>query len=215
MPPRKMPKRTFRRPKTKLNATPGLIASVARKIIGKTNLELKHVQASINTTISNTAWVDSLNQVITVGTSDAGNRIGDKYKITSLRFAGSVTYADATNILRLIVFQWFSNTAPLASYILEDVSTTESQLYGSYNRDYLRGKRFRVLYDKLHYVDQTNKPVKMFKGYISGSKIAACQMIGGSAVTGDSNVYYLAVSDSGAIAHPAFKMVYMMDYTDL
>jgi len=176
--------------------------------------EEKHGYSRFNVNATTTPVYNQLNNVISVGTADTNNRIGDKYTITKLELGFNLSYGDPTNILRIIIFQWLEDSVPTDSDIFEDTTDPQSKLLGSLCSDSIKGKVLRVLKD-IKVACNTYQPNMYWRTSISGSKMRPLQMVGGSASAGVGNIYCCYMSDSSAIAHPVLQCNWTLHYMDL
>lgn len=131
---------------------------------------------------------------------DSVTRDGNEIYISSVYIKGSITAADATNSVRMLVF-WDSqpnSTAPVDAQLF--FSPVAYPHLSTLNYDYR--KRFRVLSDEMFVVD-SNDPVSFYRRYI---KIGRKTLYVGSSstITGITKgaLYMCMVSDSGASTHP-------------
>lgn len=153
---------------------------------------------------------------IAQGVTDS-QRIGDAICINKLHLKYTVWAGDATNLIRVIVFQWKDNdsTAPTLPDILTQAGGTPGyEYYGSYVHDNL-GNKFNVLYDKLIGMNlasgapksvNKNMNMKYFKKEI--------EFVAGGG-NGFNHIYMLAISDSAASTHPSLQFSSYLTYTDI
>lgn len=147
---------------------------------------------------------------LTVGTDD-GQRLKHQISLKSLHLNVCAYPADATNILRFIVFQYFDDSFPTTANILQSTSSTNSWL-SPYNFD--NAKAFRILYDSSKMLNGVAKPGIVFNKYVKLTKARKNVEYSGTTSNGLNKVYLLVVSDSTAVSHPTFKGIATLTYTD-
>lgn len=130
------------------------------------NVELKRNRVLINTVlVAGTTVYQNCLQALTVGTSDIGNRIGDRINMKRMLLNGRCYWSGAgVDSIRCIIFIWNEDigaSAPTDSQIFDDVLSSTTRVYGALNYDsrYPKGKRFKVLYDKHFTLSTDNQSV--------------------------------------------------------
>lgn len=173
--------------------------------------EEKHSYNSLNTTASSTCTFNQISSGIVVGTGDTSNRIGDRFHLKSIKLGFNFGLADATNIVRVIMFKWKPNTTPTAAALFED-SSLLGMLLNNFRRDSIKGGALRVIGDWKITLN-TNQPNVYFhtKNYKLDWEV---QMNAGSATDGYDTLYLAYLSDSAAVSHPAMQVCWNMVYTD-
>lgn len=149
---------------------------------------------------------------ISVGTAD-GQRIKHAVTIKSLHLNMFATNADPTNVMRVIVFQYFeSPSLPALSDILQ--STTASLSWHSpYNFD--NAKSYRILYDSTKLINSVAKPQVHWNKFIKLSKARKNIEYSGTTTDGMNKIYMYVLSDSAAISHPPYYGTATLTYTDM
>lgn len=144
------------------------------------------------------------------------NRIGDKVNLKSLRMRFTIQWADTINLMRIVVFQWIPTSltlpsvadifpasnlgnffSPLLNYVWDDKS----------QRIILYDKVFRMVSNNdsgftVHKKKVSLKFAKKKVNFIAGSN------------DGYNHLFILAISDSGAAAHPNLQLVRRVTYKD-
>lgn len=188
------------------------IKRVAKQTMQKAT-EWKFTYGTGNYNTSTTLSIYQLNSLITVGTADFNNRIGDKYHIKAGQIGFNVSNADPTNILRMVVFQWNDIDVPVPSSLFED-SSTIGMLLGSFNGDSLRSKGLHIILDK-HLALNTYNPNYTVRVKLNMKGCKPCCMNGGSATVGNGNIYIAFLSDSSLTAHPIIQYAFKFNYIDI
>jgi len=190
------------------------IATKVAKNVFKKEVEEKHSYAGFNTGVSNSHYSNQITSLITVGTGDTSNRIGDRYRLTRMQLGFNMAVGDSTNVIRCILLQWMNNSTPSASEIFENTSTT-GQVFGDFSSDSVRSGALRVIRDFHWTLNNVNRPNHMVTyRNISLKGCKPVQMVGGSATAGWGTLYLIAVSDSSAIAHPVLQAEWSLKYRD-
>jgi hypothetical protein len=202
----------FKRAPARLGKGKGL-SSKQKRIIQQMlekDMEVKYVPTSTAATAVTYAGTITLLSNIAQGQTDL-TRVGDSAIIKSVEINCMCQPADAVNMIRLIVFQWHSPSAPTPIDVLSEVSTTRAPL-SAYQHD-LRDQ-FTVFIDELFVLDTTAHPIaakiiKKFKGW----SVDEIQFQGAS-ITQMNGIYMLWISDSSAVTHPTATWFSNVEFTD-
>lgn len=185
------------------------------------NVELKYYDGSptYQYPISVTAVIFPLS-VPAQGDGDT-QRDGDRIKLKKIHIRGNLVYSsDVTNIVRVIWFQWKPNTTPTAAGLLLNGPSGFIDVHSEYSHDFRQ--QFNILKDKTYKLignglaatsPLTSDSVQLFKFTISKGFNTQLQYAAGG-VTGTNLIYYLAISDSSVISHPALTFNAKVMYTD-
>lgn len=150
--------------------------------------------------------------VITQGVG-VGQYVGEQIRVSSIRLRYAITYADSTNMFRVIVFQSRGTFAPVTmADVLQSVTNYRAPLSGL-DLDY--DQRFALLYDSgVIVVSSVDKPQLARDVYISGKYIRATQFTDAAGSPEDGGIFIGIISDSGVSAHPAFNGYWRINYKD-
>lgn len=188
-----------------------LAAQSANRAIARTS-EHKHYEntAFINSGSSTSVGVAQMTAIpqSSTGAQSDNTRVGDVVKITSFQFRFGLKLADDYNLVRIIFFQWLSDSTPVGSDIL---LSTSYPLYSPYTAD--NRNLYKILYDRTVVLD-ANKPVVYEHKFLSRGFVKKMHWTAGSATAGSNHIWYLNVSDSGAISHPAVELFTRVNYID-
>lgn len=132
----------------------------------------------------------------------AGISMTHKY----LQYKGVVNAADSINHIRFIIFKWKPDTAnytPQANDVIRNDGSTVAP-WGL--RHYEKRKQVTVLFDHLYTVQTqaagaVHPPSINFDIKLYEKDLGDCQFNQGL-TTGTNHLYFLYVSDSGAVSHP-------------
>jgi hypothetical protein len=191
------------------NKLRSLIGSVVHEKL-KTEAQLKSYDQGITASVSTTGSIGPLTTIIQ-GTTDT-QRIGDMVEVVKTTVNGSFANSttDITNVIRLIIFRWMQDdtgSVPVVADILQG-----SGVYNNYNRDNLRAKKFIVLNDIIKGTSLQGPAVAVFQGSFKQDFRIKFQAATSAAT---SQIYYLAISDSGAVNHPTLNMIHRTWYIDV
>lgn len=191
---------------------------VTKRIINQ-QIERHYFDTEQDNTVSSSGSIYELSGT-TVGDGDT-QRTGDRITIKSLQIRGNVNLGDATNIVRIIVFQWLADSGaalPDASTdILQSTTVgTANAPFGMYSKDFA-GYTWVPLYDKTIQLT-TQDDAKLFYVNISAKnfkgKARPYIQYQGSGQNGVGNLFMAVYSDSGAITHPGINFVARLRFTN-
>lgn len=172
--------------------------------------ETKHYDRNItSTSVTDLGSIWDL-QSMAQGDSD-NDREGDSITAMSYQLRYSITAGDTTNLIRLIMFQWRDvANFPAASQILQSYGSSLGVL-SPYKHD--TKPLFKILVDKICSVD-TDDPSVTGKIYIGKGFFRKIQYNTPGGSTVNNGIYFLAISDSGAVTHPDIEFVSRCRYKD-
>lgn len=122
------------------------------------------------------------------------------------------THADATNVIRVIIFQYLEKAFPTLADILQLGTGATANYLSPYNFD--NSKAYRILYDSTKLVNSVSKPQAHINKYIKLSKARKDVEYEGSTTVGINRLYMLTMSDSTAVSHPSYMGHVTVKYTD-
>jgi hypothetical protein len=147
-------------------------------------------------------------------TTDIG-RIGDSVHVDSLEMRSVCYTGDATNYLRVVLFQWNDRVAGAATPVATDVLLDVSNPYVStYNQDTLDAGALHVLADRTFSMSTAANPnTSWYQEFKSGFRRLV--QFEGASTTGFSKFFLLQVSDSVAVTHPTFYATVTIHFKDV
>lgn len=174
------------------------------------NTELKHLGKSVTQSPSTTGAFTLLNGLAQgVGNSQ---RVSAEQKNVRLLLHGTMTFADATNTVRMIVFQDRDHAqgVAIADYdILANSGSVCSQ------RNFLNRKRFRIFHDKIYTLADGSDQIRSFS---IDKRVSCVTRYGSTGATAsdilDNPIYVFLQSDSAAASHPLVCAYSQLHYTD-
>lgn len=204
---RRRPSRKARRPLSKSQTS--AVTTLVKKQVKKMS-EWKHLTTLSGVAVDTTGTVVDLSAV-PQGDTDV-SRDGDQLMASSISFRYHVTVADSYNITRVILFQWYPQTNPGVSDVLNVAAGLE--VLSPYETD--KASQFKILYDRSH---TTNQPYSggAFSTQVVSKKIriprSKMQFVAAS-TTGSNKIYALYISDSAVATHPQMSSVYKLNFRD-
>lgn len=190
----------------------------------------KHQKTQVKRLINGTQELKGLNTTINSNPDAAGlfvriqtppqgdglsERSGDQILLKRLQFRLSITGADTTQKVRLIVFRWSQDNAiganvPTTGGILQNSDVMSFYNYTSYKND-----RMRVLYDKTFPFTYTDANQKIVHFSLYGKRLGR-KILEFNAATnlGTNQIYLMMISDSIAASHPSVIGYAQLTYTD-
>ncbi|ALY05863.1 hypothetical protein [Ctenophore-associated circular virus 4] len=151
-----------------------------------------------------------------IAQGDAYNeRLGDRITPIHCHIKGTVTLADTTNWVRIVLIRWKQDYGDLtdANQIFEATGATTSP-YSLFVKEPDNRARFDVLADRLFNL-HSNEPQKAFDIRVSSRKLHSRPVsftAGGSG--GNGQLVMVTISDSAAVAHPSISYYLMLKYKD-
>lgn len=200
-----------------------------RSIVKRVNPpELKYTVGTFNTTISNVATIYELVNYPIQGvegyadeqnldSTNGASRIGNQITIKNIQWRWTITIGDAINYVRVILFQFMDSTTivtPLPGDVICDVANNPwIQPINPLNR-----QKIRILFDKTYHLQSGGQETVTRKLNIKPPtkdiRFATNITAGFAAEVIKGKLFYLLVSDSGAIAHPSWQNTVRLCFTD-
>lgn len=208
------PKKSFIYPKKSMSIDQKIKKEVSKQIA--ISSEKKYYDRIFNnTSLLNTGQTINLLATIARGTS-ANERVGDKINITSVQLRGEFEVGDATNTVRMIVFQWYKD--PNAAFnvvtdVLDNAAVSGGNgVFSPYN--YNSSGTYQVLYDKIYRLDNQGPQSAIFDFKIKKIPKRKVTFLNASNQPIDNSIIVLFISDSGATPNPTFNFVSRVYFTD-
>lgn len=185
----------------RMNNAPGLY---------KTVIDYKVTDSSYAVGIDYTGEIISLIGNLTRGDDYKNNFSGGRITPVGLEARYNVSVADSSNIVRVMIFQWFDKTTPTTATVLETVGST----YAVHSAKFLTNRdNIKILSDKCYAMDTYNTVV-VDKVYIKGKKLTNIEFPTGAVTAQKGGLYMLFVSDSAAAANPGIDLYTRITFTD-
>lgn len=178
------------------------------------SVETKYVDTNVVAgAVSSTGSLGCLNTPI-LGTN-AAQRIGEKVTNSSLIIKGTLTYADPTNLIRLIVF-WAKQPHGTAPFPADILSTSASAPITS-NRNWPQRKGFKVIFDRVYLLNDSDLRQRKFKIWkkLKGVHTMYVTNTGTFADIDQNALWFMYISDSGIVAHPTITFNARWKYRDI
>lgn len=135
-------------------------------------------------------------------------REGKQITVKSLLLRYQCLYADAENLMRLIIFRYFKPGVPTVADVIQEATGTNPYL-SAIKRD--NTEFIRVMYDNLIALDNLAHPQQVDKLYMSLN--AKCQWTEAS-VADYGHIWMLAIGDSNVVPSPSLQFNCRVRYTD-
>jgi len=206
-----MPRKPFvlgrrKRAATKKVATKGYV----KKMLDKAQ-EIKFYDESGTVSLSTSGSVFCVSD-LAQGDTDI-TRDGDKIVLKSMQLRGTMTLADTSNIIRIIVFQWFPvDTAsdPTADDILQTTGTFG--IVSAYQHD--QRNQYHILADRTYTLTTASQPYRHWQIKIPFKYVKKQATFLAGGVYGANHIHILMISDSAAVADPTCSFYSRIYYTD-
>lgn len=162
------------------------------------------------TTIDYSGTVYSLLENLVRGDSSLNNFDGSSISVKSIRIRGEMFPADGSNVLRMIVFQWRDSGTPSVSGIINNSGTP----LGPFGTRYFANKKtMKILADRIC-IAHTYKPACLVDIFVPGNKIRPTWFQTSNDSPASNGLFFLVISDSSTVAHPAFQWTSEVVFTD-
>jgi hypothetical protein len=189
---------------------PGLTKSQKNQVkqLVQTDQEEKDYNVTSSGSISTTGVVFDPLASISQGTT-AATRIGDEVFLKHLVFTLSVTWADPTNLVRILLLKWNANDnsdpVTFGKIFTDTTVPVHSDLILS------KPNRFKVLHDQIVTVSNTGEGARVVR---MKKKLNYKASFDPAANTGYGHPKLIVVSDSSAASHPGYVINYTTHFTD-
>lgn len=142
-----------------------------------------------------------------------GSRIGNNIELKKIEFRYSYAAGDATQVCRLILFQWKNDSGPDPPSVAEIIQDlTNNPWLGDYRYD--ERTEFNILYDRLHFLDSTGNGAGGAHVIVNPKKMKKEVPFNNALTSGNNKIYLLYISDSNALPNPTFNIYGTITYTD-
>lgn len=189
---------------------------LARKV-GRTDLKMTTV--FFQNTVDSTGTIQNILANLTRGTGMVDNYLGSEILPTSIRERMSIAMGpnalangDGTNVIRVIIFQWFDASVPVVNGVLQSASPYSPISWQ--NR-----KLIKVLSDKLYGTKQAGDPSLTYDLvtdaiYVKSKKLKPTRFNNAGTNAQEGGLYALFLSDSSVAAHPFLSSQLTVTFTD-
>lgn len=204
----------FKKRKPNLNNRIRKLESAVKKAVN-----YKYNESEISQGVSSAGTITWISQCIE-GTGEQDRDGLDIYPV-SIEFKVAMLLGDSTNLMRLIIFKERGSPVDIGNYptlqsIIDVASVTSSNPVVAL-RTYENKSKYKVLFDKTYSLATNWQPVQFDKHYMKlKPKDKTTYLNAGTGTTdrGQNHYYILAVSDSGAVAHPTMELNVRFYFTD-
>lgn len=172
--------------------------------------EWKHHNTVVNVSVSTSGSVHSLCNV-PQGDTDT-SRDGDQLYMGKLTYFLQITQADNPQAVRVIFFQWFPQSTPAVTDVLDTAAGTGVMF--NYFTD--KAFQYKVLKDKIYYFNESvsgvAKTVTTNRRKIKPKRKKIQFLSAGT--TGSNKLYALLLSDSSLTTHPSVYILSRLNFMD-
>lgn len=187
------------------------VKSIVNRTIN-TRSETKHYNTyDSGTAVQNVVSITDLCP-ITQSNADTG-RDGDQLELYNFQMNYALEGGDATNIVRVMIFQWKDDSVPLDTDILFNIANVPWLSFTHVDKKQL----FTVLYDRKHSLCLNGaNGVQNHRIHLYGKKLGRKKIqYQGGTTTGMNKLYLLRVSDSAGLPDPFMYHHTRIQYKDL
>lgn len=154
------------------------------------------------------------------GDNGRNNFEGQHVQIVNMHIRGQVACADVSNMLRIIVFQWYDDTAPTTTSILDNAGIIGTADAPYATRNWSNRPLYRILRDDMIQL-QANATLTGGNGFvypinyfIKSKKITKTFWAATAVSIQKGGIYLCVVSDSAAVTHPNIIFTSEIIFTD-
>ena len=140
------------------------------------------------------------------------NYIGDTITPLYITIRGLFVHSDATNALRVIVFQTLGNTVPTITALLQYPAGTVYSCLSPVKKNTRR--QYQILRDKIYTTSANGNEVKSYKIKIPMYGLQSTEFTDAAGTVGTGGIYMLLMTDSTAVTHPDVRTTYRITFTD-
>lgn len=144
------------------------------------------------------------------------SHIGDHLRMRRFDFRTNHVAGDATNFMRMIVFQWFQNTAlqsPTPTILLQNLGANVASSINETNQD---SPIFRIITDRTFSLSTGGSNQAVVRNFsIYGKRIPRKQQqFNNNLTTGFNQIYMMLISDSITAPNPTSNVYCRFTFTD-
>lgn len=152
--------------------------------------------------------------------SGNGQRVNDELTLESIECKMNAGGADTTNLMRVILVQYFPQNAPTVGTIFQNSGSGAGPI-SQFRKDTFLD--YRVLWDNYYNPSSGKNKIGLVLSTSSAQREWAFTIRGGfrpkllyntAATTGNNHVYLMAISDSGAVPNPTLSFNARVTYLD-
>jgi len=179
--------------------------------------DYKMCRFDIATTVSATGTVFDLLTNLIRGDDALNNFSGQHIQPKNIKIRGQVAAVDQTNAMRVILFQWFDDTPPLPTSILDGALLGTAQGPRA-TRNWSNRPLYKILRDETYQL-QNFVGTTGGLGFVASFDLFSKNMrkvffAATTAVPQKGGLYCLCVSDSLLVPHPGFSITSELIFTD-
>lgn len=188
------------------------VSTIARRAVRRVSEKKSYRTAVDNQTFDNTTGYVLHLTSISQG-DGASTRDGNSILLRSVQSRFSLYSADATQVIRVIYFQWFPESTPTVTDILSNTYTGDVNLVNSPYELHARSQ-FRILADRTYALEGSSNELAIDRIMVKKFARRMVTFDTTSTTAPINGLYMLVVSDSGAVSHPYIHVVNQVNYSD-
>jgi len=184
-----------------------------RTVIGRPmGGEFKINEAASTGTVSTSPNIYNILTGITRGNDSVGNFLGSKIYPAGLDVSYSILGTDITNILRVMIFQWFNSGIPTPAGVVEVVPETLAGI------TWVNKDNIKVLSDRRYAMEMKssggNSSMVTDRVYIKGKRMTQIDMAIGTNNIQKGGLFIFLCSDSAVPNHPSVTVYSRLTFND-
>lgn len=154
-------------------------------------------------------YIISLLTNLTPGSGYNNNFLGQKINPVGIKINWEVVCGDATNLMRIILFQWFDSTPPLAATVLQNNCLSPVLIDNRENTKVLRDELV-----SLALPSNTGNAIASGSWYVKSKRIQQAYYNANANIWQKGNLYLLFISDSIIAPSPTISYYSRVTFLD-
>lgn len=159
--------------------------------------------------VSTSGYLISLLANLTPGNGYTNNFLGQKINPVGIKINWEVICGDTTNLMRIVLFQWFDSTAPLAASVLQNNCLSPVLIDNRENTKVLRDELV-----SLALPSNTGGAVASGSIYVKSKRIQQAYYNANANTWQKGNLYLLFISDSVVLPNPSISYYSRVTFLD-
>lgn len=166
-----------------------------------------------NTPVTETGGVFNLLSNLARGDNSL-NQFGGEFvdwELLRMRWKATVASADATDVVRMVVFQWHSAGTPTVGNILDRTGGVSSVIAPYF---WSTRKLYTILWDETVALNLNGEACVTGEAFVGSKRTRKTFLAADTAVPQTGGLWYLVVSDSAVLPNPEVQMGFSGIFTD-
>lgn len=209
----------LKRPRLTATQTAAVKQEVTRQLARKADYKQCNGRDLAAVGVPATGYMLDLYANMVRGDLAANNFEGSIMYPKSIKMRAQWEATDGTNMIRIIIGQWFGVGIPAATDILSLPSVTSAQAPLCF-RNWSRKHQYKILHDELIQLQNTATfvgglgPTTCKEIFVPGKSLRPTEWTATTDDTQKGHLFMLTVSDSAALDHPTQEAVWEIIFTD-